>query len=67
MRDGVARSDRAELAGGHRGLTAPGCVPLVPCPLALLRRHLRAAGAGWGARQSYLEPAPKDLGLRSRL
>jgi uncharacterized protein YbbK (DUF523 family)/uncharacterized protein YbgA (DUF1722 family) len=61
----VSRADRAELQEAIEDYRA-GVVPLA-VPLALLRRHLRAAGAGWGARQSYLEPAPKDLGLRSRL
>ena len=60
----VARRPR-RAPGGHRGLPRRG------------RAARRSAGAaapppprgrqGWGARQSYLEPAPKDLGLRSRL
>jgi uncharacterized protein YbgA (DUF1722 family) len=36
----------------------------VAVPLALLSRHLRATGAQWAQAQTYLEPYPKELGLR---
>ncbi|MCL6441587.1 MAG: YbgA family protein [Thermoleophilum sp.] len=35
-------------------------------PLALLRHHLRRHGSEWAREQVYLEPFPRDLGLRSR-
>jgi uncharacterized protein YbbK (DUF523 family)/uncharacterized protein YbgA (DUF1722 family) len=40
-----------------------GLVP-VAVPLALLSRHLRAAGTDWARSQTYLRPYPKQLGLR---
>ena len=40
-----------------------GLVP-VAVPLALLSRHLRAAGTDWARSQTYLRPYPKELGLR---
>ncbi len=40
-----------------------GLVP-VAVPLALLSRHLRAAGTEWARSQTYLAPYPKELGLR---
>jgi uncharacterized protein YbbK (DUF523 family)/uncharacterized protein YbgA (DUF1722 family) len=40
-----------------------GLVP-VAVPLALLSRHLRAVGADWARSQTYLQPHPKQLGLR---
>jgi uncharacterized protein YbgA (DUF1722 family) len=40
-----------------------GLVP-VAVPLALLSRHLRAAGTEWARSQTYLRPYPKELGLR---
>ena len=36
----------------------------VAVPLALLSRHLRAAGTEWARSQTYLAPYPKELGLR---
>jgi uncharacterized protein YbbK (DUF523 family)/uncharacterized protein YbgA (DUF1722 family) len=65
LKDEVSRADRAELQEAIEDYRA-GVVPLA-VPLALLRRHLRAAGADWAGEQVYLNPAPKDLGLRSRL
>ena len=40
-----------------------GLVP-VAVPLALLSRHLRAAGTEWARSQTYLRPYPKEFGLR---
>jgi uncharacterized protein YbbK (DUF523 family)/uncharacterized protein YbgA (DUF1722 family) len=40
-----------------------GLLP-VAVPLALLARHLRAAGTDWARSQTYLRPYPKELGLR---
>lgn len=61
----VSSEDRAELQRAIEEYR-DGIVPLA-VPLALLRRHIRAASAEWAAAQVYLEPAPRELGLRSRL
>jgi uncharacterized protein YbbK (DUF523 family)/uncharacterized protein YbgA (DUF1722 family) len=61
----VSSADRSELQRAIEEYR-DGVVPLA-VPLALLRRHIRAASAEWAAAQVYLEPAPRDLGLRSRL
>jgi uncharacterized protein YbbK (DUF523 family)/uncharacterized protein YbgA (DUF1722 family) len=61
----LSSDDRAELQVAIEEYRE-GIVPLA-VPLALLRRHLRAASAEWAAAQVYLEPAPRELGLRSRL
>jgi uncharacterized protein YbbK (DUF523 family)/uncharacterized protein YbgA (DUF1722 family) len=61
----VSSEDRAELQRAIEEYR-DGIVPLA-VPLALLRRHIRAASAEWAAAQVYLEPAPRKLGLRSRL
>ncbi len=65
VKDGVSSADRAELQRTIEEYR-DGIVPLA-VPLALLRRHIRATAAQWAAAQVYLEPAPRDLGLRSRL
>jgi uncharacterized protein YbbK (DUF523 family)/uncharacterized protein YbgA (DUF1722 family) len=65
VKDEVSSADRAELQTAIEEYRE-GIVPLA-VPLALLRRHIRAASADWAAAQVYLEPAPRDLGLRSRL
>ena len=65
VKDDVSSADRAELQTAIEEYRE-GIVPLA-VPLALLRRHLRAASAEWAAAQVYLEPAPRELGLRSRL
>jgi hypothetical protein len=59
-----AVSDRAT-AKTPRGVDdyRMGLVP-VAVPLALLSRHLRAAGTDWARSQTYLQPYPKELGLR---
>jgi uncharacterized protein YbbK (DUF523 family)/uncharacterized protein YbgA (DUF1722 family) len=64
-KDDLSSEDRAELQLAIEEYRA-GVVPLA-VPIALLRRHLRAASAEWAAAQVYLEPAPRELGLRSRL
>lgn len=43
-----------------------GRVP-VEVPLTLLRHHLRRSGHAWALEQSYLDPYPRSLGLRSRV
>jgi uncharacterized protein YbbK (DUF523 family)/uncharacterized protein YbgA (DUF1722 family) len=65
VKDEVSGEDRAELQRSIEDYRE-GIVPLA-VPLALLRRHIRAASAHWAAAQVYLEPAPRELGLRSRL
>jgi uncharacterized protein YbbK (DUF523 family)/uncharacterized protein YbgA (DUF1722 family) len=65
VKDEVSSADRAELQTAIEEYRE-GIVPLA-VPLALLRRHIRAASADWAAAQVYLEPAPRGLGLRSRL
>ena len=65
VKEEVSGADRAELQEAIVDFRE-GIVPLA-VPLALLRRHIRAASAQWAAAQVYLEPAPKDLALRSRL
>jgi uncharacterized protein YbbK (DUF523 family)/uncharacterized protein YbgA (DUF1722 family) len=65
VKDEVSGADRAELQRAIEEYR-DGIVPLA-VPLALLRRHIRAASAEWAAAQVYLEPAPRELGLQSRL
>ena len=65
VKDELSSDDRAELQVAIEEYRE-GIVPLA-VPLALLRRHIRAASAEWAAAQVYLEPAPRELGLRSRL
>jgi uncharacterized protein YbbK (DUF523 family)/uncharacterized protein YbgA (DUF1722 family) len=57
--DGADRRELREAIEDYRN----GLMP-VAVPLALLARHLRAAGAEWARAQTYLEPYPKQLGLR---
>jgi uncharacterized protein YbbK (DUF523 family)/uncharacterized protein YbgA (DUF1722 family) len=64
LSDAVDRSDRVELLDAIADYRA-GIVPL-EVPLALLRHHLRRHGSEWAREQVYLEPFPRDLGLRSR-
>ena len=62
LKDALDSADRAELREAiddYRTKLVP-----VAVPLALLRRHLRAARAEWADGQTYLDPYPKDLGLR---
>jgi uncharacterized protein YbbK (DUF523 family)/uncharacterized protein YbgA (DUF1722 family) len=65
LKDALGPEDRQEL---HEAIDdyRTGLVP-VAVPLALLRRHLRAVGAEWASAQRYLDPYPKDLGLRGRI
>jgi uncharacterized protein YbbK (DUF523 family)/uncharacterized protein YbgA (DUF1722 family) len=65
VKDELSSDDRAELQVAIEEYRE-GVVPLA-VPLALLRRHIRATSADWAAAQVYLEPAPRELGLRSRL
>ena len=62
LKGGLGSCDRQEL---HEAIEdyRLGLVP-VAVPLALLSRHLRAAGTEWGRSQTYLRPYPKALGLR---
>jgi uncharacterized protein YbbK (DUF523 family) len=58
----AGRLDRAELAARYEELHARALAkPATP------GRHIRAASAEWAAAQVSLEPAPRELGLRSRL
>jgi uncharacterized protein YbgA (DUF1722 family)/uncharacterized protein YbbK (DUF523 family) len=62
LKGSLESGDRQELREAiedHR----VGLVP-VAVPLALLSRHLRAAGTEWARSQTYLGPYPKELGLR---
>ena len=65
LKGGLGGSDRREL----REATEDYRVGLVPVavPLALLSRHLRAAGTDWARSQTYLRPYPKELGLRGAI
>jgi uncharacterized protein YbgA (DUF1722 family) len=54
----LARGERAELQVAIEGFRA-GRVPL-EAPQALLRRHLRAAGADWAVQQAYLDTAGRE-------
>jgi uncharacterized protein YbbK (DUF523 family)/uncharacterized protein YbgA (DUF1722 family) len=62
LKGGLGSCDRQEL---HEAIEdcRVGLVP-VAVPLALLSRHLRAAGSDWARSQTYLRPYPKQLGLR---
>ena len=62
LKDALDSADREELRVAIEDYRT-GLLP-VAVPLALLGRHLRAAGAEWAGGQSYLDPYPKDLGLR---
>jgi uncharacterized protein YbbK (DUF523 family)/uncharacterized protein YbgA (DUF1722 family) len=62
VKGAIAASDRAELREAIDDYRI-GLVP-VAVPLALLSRHLRAAGTDWARSQTYLRPYPKELGLR---
>ena len=63
LKDSLGSEDRHEL---HEAIEdyRTGLMP-VAVPLALLARHLRAVGAEWASAQSYLDPYPKQLGLRA--
>ncbi len=65
LKDTLGSDDRRELRDAIEDYRA-GLVP-VAVPLALLSRHLRATEADWARSQSYLEPYPKELGLRGRI
>jgi uncharacterized protein YbgA (DUF1722 family) len=62
---GLDAPSRAELAGTiddyRRGL-----VPLI-VPLTLLRHHVRVQDVSYLAGQAYLQPHPKELGLRNHV
>jgi uncharacterized protein YbbK (DUF523 family)/uncharacterized protein YbgA (DUF1722 family) len=62
LKGGLGGSDRGELREAIDDYRT-GLVP-VAVPLALLSRHLRAAGTDWARSQTYLRPYPKQLGLR---
>jgi uncharacterized protein YbbK (DUF523 family)/uncharacterized protein YbgA (DUF1722 family) len=63
LKGGLGSCDRQELREAIDDYRI-GLVP-VAVPLALLSRHLRAAGTDWARSQTYLRPYPKQLGLRS--
>jgi uncharacterized protein YbbK (DUF523 family)/uncharacterized protein YbgA (DUF1722 family) len=62
LKCGLGSCDRQELCEAIEDYRL-GLVP-VAVPLALLSRHLRAAGTEWARSQTYLRPYPKELGLR---
>jgi len=62
LKGGLGSGDRQELGEAIEDYRL-GLVP-VAVPLALLSRHLRAAGTEWARSQTYLRPYPKELGLR---
>jgi uncharacterized protein YbgA (DUF1722 family) len=63
LREPLAAPDRAEVAGAI-GDFGRGLVPLV-VPMTLIRHHVRRCGIDYLARQTYLEPHPKELMLRN--
>jgi uncharacterized protein YbbK (DUF523 family)/uncharacterized protein YbgA (DUF1722 family) len=62
LKGGLGSCDRRELREAIDDYRV-GLVP-VAVPLALLSRHLRAAGSEWARCQTFLRPYPKELGLR---
>jgi uncharacterized protein YbgA (DUF1722 family)/uncharacterized protein YbbK (DUF523 family) len=62
LKGGLGGCDRKELREAIDDYRV-GLVP-VAVPLALLSRHLRAAGTDWARSQTYLRPYPEELGLR---
>ena len=62
LKGSLGSGDRQELREAIEDYRV-GLVP-VAVPLALLSRHLRAAGTEWARSQTYLAPYPKELGLR---
>ena len=56
---------RAELADAIAGYRA-GLVPLI-VPITLFRHHVRRAEVAYLARQTYLEPHPRELMLRNHV
>jgi uncharacterized protein YbbK (DUF523 family)/uncharacterized protein YbgA (DUF1722 family) len=62
VKDRLGACDRRELREAIDDYRT-GLVPAA-VPLALLSRHLRAAGTDWARSQTYLRPYPKELGLR---
>ena len=62
LKGALGSCDRQELREAIEDYRV-GLVP-VAVPLALLSRHLRAAGTEWARSQTYLQPYPKELGLR---
>jgi len=60
--DGSSRRELASLIEDYRN----GTVPLV-VPLTLIRHHVRVHSIEYLARQSYLEPHPRELALRNHV
>jgi uncharacterized protein YbgA (DUF1722 family) len=60
--DGDARRELLGLIDDHRR----GLVPLV-VPVTMMRHHLQRQGVGYLLGQSYLQPHPRELGLRNRV
>ena len=65
IKDSAGDADRRELREAIEDYRQ-GLMPIA-VPLALLARHLRAADAGWARSQTYLDPYPKQLGVRARI
>jgi uncharacterized protein YbgA (DUF1722 family)/uncharacterized protein YbbK (DUF523 family) len=60
--DGSSRRELASLIEGYRNSTVPLIVPLT-----LIRHHVRVHAIEYLARQSYLEPHPRELALRNHV
>ncbi len=60
--DGTSRRGLASLSEDYRN----GMVPLI-VPLTLIRHHVRVHAIEYLARQSYLEPHPRELALRNHV
>ncbi len=58
-------ADRAELQGVIAGY-GRDALPLI-VPVTLLRHHVRRLGVDYLARQTYLDPHPRALGLRNHV
>jgi uncharacterized protein YbgA (DUF1722 family)/uncharacterized protein YbbK (DUF523 family) len=63
LKDRLDRESRAELATAIADYRA-GLVPLV-APMTLLRHHIRRHEVSYLLGQHYVEPHPKELGLRN--
>jgi uncharacterized protein YbgA (DUF1722 family) len=60
--DGSSRRELVSLIEDYRN----GTVPLI-VPLTLIRHHVRVHAIEYLARQSYLEPHPRELALRNHV
>ena len=63
--DNLDLSSRSELVESIEDYRQ-GLLPLV-VPLTLLRHHVRVQGEPYLEQQAYLNPHPKELGLRNHV